>query len=149
MTSPCLVADLRRDEGLRLVAYPDPISGGAPWTVGYGHTGRDVHPGLVWQLAQAEDALTGDIAATCRGLDSAIPWWRGLDDLRQDCLVNQAFNLGVHGLLEFGGYLGLLKATKYGAAANDDIHTRWATQVGDRAARVCAQMRTGVHQIAA
>ena len=34
-------------EGCRLRAYPDPASGGAPWTIGYGHTGPQVKPGLV------------------------------------------------------------------------------------------------------
>ena len=33
MTTPLLIADLERDEGLRLEAYPDPESGGAPWTI--------------------------------------------------------------------------------------------------------------------
>ncbi len=31
-------------EGLRLTAYPDPGTGGAPWTVGWGHTGPEVGP---------------------------------------------------------------------------------------------------------
>lgn len=148
MTSPYLAGDLKVYEDLKLLAYPDPISGGAPWTIGYGHTGREVHPGLAWLPNQAEDALAADIAATCRGLDSALPWWRSLDDLRQDCLIDQAFNLGVAGLMGFGTYLGLVKTHSFDAAANDDIHTLWARQVGARAKCVSEQMRTGVHQIA-
>ena len=38
---------LKRFEGCRLEANPDPGSGGAPWTIGYGHTGAEVVPGLV------------------------------------------------------------------------------------------------------
>jgi lysozyme len=144
VTSAWLAQDRRRDEGLRLIAYPDPVSGGAPWTIGYGHTGREVHPGLVWTQAQAEAALTGDIAATGRGLDTAMGWWRDLEDLRQDCLANQAFNLGVHGLLGFGRYLGLVRARAFDAAADDEIHTLWARQVGARAERLARQMRTGL-----
>jgi lysozyme len=143
MTSPYLFDDLRRDEGLRLIAYPDPASGGAPWTIGYGHTGREVHPGLVWTQSQADTALGADVAATSRGLDTAMPWWRDLEDLRQDCLANQAFNLGVHGLLAFGAYLGLVRARAFAAAASDEVHTLWARQVGDRARRIAEQMRTG------
>ena len=31
-------------EGLRTEAYPDPGTGGDPWTIGYGHT-NGVYPG--------------------------------------------------------------------------------------------------------
>ncbi|WP_141395346.1 glycoside hydrolase family protein, partial [Enterobacter hormaechei] len=30
------VALIKRFEGCRLRAYPDPATGGAPWTIGYG-----------------------------------------------------------------------------------------------------------------
>ena len=146
MTSPYLVGDLERDEGLRLIAYPDPLTHAAPWTIGYGHTGREVHPGLIWTLGQAVAALTADIIAVKTGLTTALPWWTALDDPRQDCLVNQAFNMGVHGLLGFTTYLGQVKSGQYAAAANDEIHTLWAKQVGDRAERLSRQMLTGVHQ---
>lgn len=145
MTSPYLAADLKVDEGLRLTAYPDPISGGAPWTIGYGHTGREVHPGLVWTQAQADDALSGDIGLACKGLDTALPWWRTLSDLRQDVLADMAFNLGVHGLMGFTTFLGLVKAADFVGAADDMLATRWASQVGSRAKRLAEQMRTGIH----
>lgn len=145
MTSPNLLPDLRRDEDLRLAAYPDPISHGAPFTIGFGHTGREVHPGLLWSLAQAEAALEADVRATETGLDTSMSWWRGLDDIRQDCLVNQAFNMGVHGLLGFATYLKLVQWHNYAAAADDELHTLWAEQVGARAHRLAEQMRTGIH----
>src|SRR5579863_9367251 len=95
MTTANLLADLRRDEGLRLHAYPDPLSGGAPWTIGYGHTGPEVRAGLVWTLAEAEAALASDVARTLRALDTHLAWWRDLDATRQDAIANMAFNLGV------------------------------------------------------
>jgi lysozyme len=144
VTTPYLASDLRRDEGLRLHAYPDPLSGGEPYTIGFGHTGG-IAPDTVWTLAQAEDALASDIAAACRGLDVVLPWWRSLDDVRADVLVNQAFNLGVTKLLTFTTYLSLVKAGDYAAAAADELHTAWARQVGARATRLAEQMRTGVH----
>ena len=48
MTTPNLLADLRRDEGLRLAAYPDPLTHAEPWTIGYGHTGPDVGSDTTW-----------------------------------------------------------------------------------------------------
>ena len=32
------IADTAKHEGLRFHAYPDPATGGAPWTICYGHT---------------------------------------------------------------------------------------------------------------
>jgi lysozyme len=48
-------------ESCRLTAYPDPGTGGAPWTIGWGHTGPEVHPGLVWTQAQADAQLVKDM----------------------------------------------------------------------------------------
>ena len=53
--------DLEKEfEGCRLEAYPDPESGGDPWTIGWGHTGPEVHEGLVWTQAQADAQLVKD-----------------------------------------------------------------------------------------
>lgn len=146
MTSPYLLADLRRDEALRLEAYPDPLSHGEPWTIGYGHTGREVHDGLLWTLKEAENALAADVAGVSRSLDRSLPWWRSLSDLRQDCLVNMAFNLGLTHLLGFKDFLALVKAGRFGEAADDAMHTQWAAQVGTRAARLSQQLRMDIHQ---
>lgn len=160
MTSKYLFSDIRTDEGLRLTAYPDPLSplavarregkkpdglSGAPWTIGFGHIGADVFPGLTWTLAKAEAALAGDMARVWAGLDKALPWWRDLDDLRQDVLCELGFNLGVHKLASFTTFLALVKSGKYGEAADDLLGTAWAGQVGARAKRLAEQMRTGLH----
>ena len=50
-------AFLRREEGLRLNAYPDPASGGDPWTIGYGATGPGIRRGVVWTRERAEQDL--------------------------------------------------------------------------------------------
>lgn len=43
------------DGGCR--AYPDPGTGGKPWTIGYGSTGASIGPDTTWTLEQAENAL--------------------------------------------------------------------------------------------
>jgi GH24 family phage-related lysozyme (muramidase) len=56
-----------RTDGM-VAAYPDPGTGGEPWTIGWGATGRDhVHggrigPQTVWTQAQCDDRLTHDLA---------------------------------------------------------------------------------------
>ena len=41
-------------EGLRTEAYPDPATGGDPWTIGYGHT-NGTYPGETCTEGQATD----------------------------------------------------------------------------------------------
>jgi len=52
----------RRADGL-FQAYPDPGSGGAPWTIGWGATGPDIGPGTVWTQAQCDERLEADLAS--------------------------------------------------------------------------------------
>lgn len=58
-------------EGLRLRAYPDPGTGGEPWTIGYGHT-VSVHPGQDCTIAQAQAFLRADVATAERAVESAV-----------------------------------------------------------------------------
>jgi len=51
---------IRNAEGLRLRAYPDPGTGGDPWTIGYGDT-ANVHPGETCTIEQASAFLVNDV----------------------------------------------------------------------------------------
>src|SRR3546814_12847795 len=51
---------IKRFEGLRLTAYPDPATGGDPWTIGFGHT-KGVKPGMVITAEKAESFLREDL----------------------------------------------------------------------------------------
>ena len=149
MTTPFLAEDLRRDEGLRLQAYPDPLTGAEPWTIGYGHTGAGVEEGLAWTARQAEAALEADIAHACRLCDALIPWWRTLDDLRQDVLAEMMFNMGwrsrdgAHGLATFRRMLAAARTGDWRAAHDQMLDSGWAREVGKRASRLAQQMLTG------
>ena len=136
--TPQLVDDLKRDEGLRLAAYRDTRG---IWTIGFGHAG--VAPGAVWTLDKANAQLAADIAGMAAGLDRALPWWRGLEDVRQDVLCEMAFNLGVEGLLGFAGALRSVRAGDYAMASAQMLLSAWASQVGARARRLAAMMKTG------
>ncbi|MGA0604846.1 glycoside hydrolase family protein [Phenylobacterium sp. VNQ135] len=146
---PQLVADLKRDEGLRLEAYPDPLSGAEPWTIGYGHTGPEVHRGLIWTEAQAEAALLADIIKHNAELAAHLPWVDRLDPARLRVLQNMAFNLGVglpggkKGLLGFKNTLGMIERGEYERAADAMLKSLWAKQVKGRAVRLAETMRTG------
>lgn len=138
MTTPQLIDDIKRDEGCRLTAYKDTVG---VVTVGYGHA--HVAPGTVWTQAQADSALDADIAIAVHDLDFRLPWWRKLDDVRQDVLAEMAFNMGVEGLLGFHNTLAFVEAGNYAAASGGMLASKWAKQVGARATRLAAMMRTG------
>ena len=52
---------IKEFEGCELKSYPDPGTGGAPWTVGYGHTGPEVVPGMTISQPEAEHLLIQDL----------------------------------------------------------------------------------------
>ena len=138
---PELIEQVKRDEGLRLKAYWDPI--GKVWTVGYGHTGPDVTEGTVWTLAQAEAALAEDLNTAADEVDRAFPWAESMGVVRWSVLVNMAFNMGLDGLEEFHMMLAAAQRGEWDAAAAQMLNSLWATQVGDRATQLAQQMRTG------
>ena len=88
---------LKTWEGCRLSAYPDPASGGAPWTIGYGHTGANVVPGLTITQEQAEAWLKQDAAEAAGTVDRLL---RGvaLTPRQRDALISFCFNVGAGAL---------------------------------------------------
>jgi lysozyme len=102
-------------EGRRAKAYPDPATGGDPWTIGIGHTGREVHKGLVWSDAQIDAAFEADIVA----FDHSITTLVGNSPVTQnqfDALLSLAFNIGAQNLKE-STLLRLHKEGDYSGAA--------------------------------
>jgi GH24 family phage-related lysozyme (muramidase) len=81
-------------EGCRLTAYPDPGSGGDPWTVGYGHTGPDVTPGCTIIQAQADSLLRADLDHTAADVFRLLPMAKGWPTNRQAALISFVFNVG-------------------------------------------------------
>jgi GH24 family phage-related lysozyme (muramidase) len=88
---------LRTWEGCRLSAYPDPASGGAPWTIGYGHTGPDVVPGLTITQQQADTFLQKDVAHAASAVERLLPGM-ALLPCQHDALISFCFNVGVGAL---------------------------------------------------
>ncbi len=102
-------------EQCKLKAYPDPGSkNGEPWTIGWGHTGPEVKPGLVWTQEQADAAFLVDIARFERDVLSLVkvPVNQG----QFDTLVLFAYNVGRKSL-ETSTLLRKLNAGDYDGAA--------------------------------
>lgn len=101
-------------EGCELTAYDD---GGGVWTIGYGHTGDDVYPGLTISQTQAEELLREDLEKFESYVEDAVEV--DLDDNQFSALVCFCFNVGP-GTEGFGGstLLKLLNDGDYQGAAN-------------------------------
>lgn len=142
MTTQFLLSDIKRDEGCALCAYADTLG---IWTVGYGHA--HVPAETVWTQDECDQALAADVAKAQALLDQHAPWWRKLDDVRQDVMVNLCFNMGwgdgAHGLSSFHNTLAFIQAGQFDKAAAGLLASKWATQVKGRAIRLAHELSSG------
>ena len=122
---------VKRWEGLKLSAYPDPGSrDGTPWTIGYGHTSDSflkVYRGLVITPAQAEDALRHDLNETAAKVEALVKV--ELTDNQFGALVSLAFNIGT-GVKGFGGSTLLKKLNTGDYASVPTQMARWRKNDG-------------------
>lgn len=131
-------------EGRRLTAYPDPVSGGAPYTIGIGHTGPEVKPGLVWNDDQVDFAYQLDKGHAWQGCaDSFQPWFTQLSEPRQTVLISMCFQMGIHGLLGFPLMLGNIRDEHYANAAECMRQSKWARQTPGRVRVEASMMEMG------
>lgn len=127
---------LVRHEGLKLKTYRCTAG---KLSIGVGRNLDDV--GIT--EPEAFVLLENDIDAVSKDLTRNLPWWTTLDDPRQEVLANMAFNMGIGTLLTFKNTLQAIKEGKYAEAAKMMLQSKWATQVGNRAKELAAQMETG------
>jgi len=104
---------IKSHEGLRLEAYPDPGTGGEPWTVGYGHTG-DVKEGDEIDKAEASRLLREDVASAELCVEHHVEV--ALEQHEFDALVSFIFNVGC-GNFSASTMLKLINAGNKRAAA--------------------------------
>jgi GH24 family phage-related lysozyme (muramidase) len=89
---------IKEFEGCHLSAYPDPLSGGDPWTIGYGTTrysdGRKVQRGDKITVIEASKLLDLEIERIASKLRSTVPFWNAMSGDKQSALISFAYNLG-------------------------------------------------------
>jgi GH24 family phage-related lysozyme (muramidase) len=87
---------IKHFEGLRTDAYPDPATGGEPWTIGYGHTSMagppNVYPGLSITAAEAEEILKRDLGVYEKAVSDAVTRTPTSDQF--SAMVSLTFNIG-------------------------------------------------------
>lgn len=99
-TSEKGIKNIKNFEGCSLTAYPDPGTGGAPWTIGYGWThpvdGKPIKPGMTIKQETADRLLkTGLVSYENDVLKMAkVKLTQG----QFDALVSFAYNVGSRAL---------------------------------------------------
>lgn len=116
---------VERSEGDVLKAYPDPATGGAPWTIGYGHTGPEVHPGMVITQQEAEAYLEQDLYRVGQQVSKAVRVDLTQDEF--DALVCFVYNIGIGNFMK-STMLKLINAGDFAAAAHE--FDKWTKAAG-------------------
>lgn len=161
-----LAREIARDEGDKLMAYHcsqgfltigkgrnlDTVGISAAETAALGITVASCIARGITQ-AQSDALFVNDIARTEADLDRHLPWWRGLDPVRQRVMLNMCFNLGIgwppsktrkaKGLRAFVNTLAKIQRGDWVGAVAGMQASLWHRQVGARAERLEAMMLTG------
>jgi lysozyme len=107
-------------------AYPDPGSGGDPWTIGWGSTGPDIKKGVVWTQQQCDDRFAKHLAEFAAKVSQALGG-SATTQHQFDAMVSFAYNVGV-GNLSSSTLLKKHKAGDYAGAAAE--FGRWNKAAG-------------------
>ncbi|MXO84676.1 glycoside hydrolase family protein [Altererythrobacter aurantiacus] len=123
-----------RSDGL-VEAYPDPGTGGAPWTIGWGATGPGISRGTVWTKSQCADRLSADLDVFSGEVRAAI----GNTPTTQaqfDALVSFHYNTGA---IRTATLTRRHRSRDYAAAATE--FSRW-NRAGGRLLKGLIRRRT-------
>ncbi len=89
---------IKEFEGCRLNAYPDPLSGGLPITIGWGSTrdknGQPFQMGDKITQAEADELLIEEAKHHFLPSLRKIPHWNEMSDGKRGALLSFAYNLG-------------------------------------------------------
>jgi GH24 family phage-related lysozyme (muramidase) len=90
---------IRENEGFVDHAYPDILTGAAPWTIGYGFTrlnNQPIQPGQTITLEEALTELQTKVIAYAEHLSTKIPHWGEMNTNQRSALIDFAWNLGLN-----------------------------------------------------
>lgn len=125
---------IKQSEGLRLEAYLCPAG---VWTIGYGHTGKDVVEGMKITRGEAEKLLEGDLEKFEKDILKMVKV--GLTQNQFDALVSFTYNVG-GGALKTSTLLKKLNAGDYMGAADEFL--KWTKAGGKELPGLVKRRRT-------
>ena len=120
------------EEGFRATPYTD--SRGVE-TIGFGTA---IGKGIT--RSEGELLLRERLGAKWTELGNAAAWVKTLPDSQQEALLDLAYQLGTHGVLEFTDMLAALRKGDCTAAQAAGRDSAWARETPQRAEEVLARM---------
>ena len=140
-----LIKMLKRHEGVRSHAYRCSSN---KITVGCGRN-IDENGGIGLTDSEIDMLLANDIKRVEQELADRFSWYRNLDSVRREAMIDIAFNLGITKLLGFKKALAAMESGDYYWASTEFNASRWAEQVGYRAEELCDMIETGEYRVIA
>lgn len=129
---------LKRHEGVKSHVY---LCSAGYETIG---VGRNISKsGMGLSDDEVDYLLENDIVRVIKELSSEYPWFRGLDDVRKDAMIDISFNLGATRLRGFKRALAAMEVADYTTAAKEFLDSKWSRDVKGRATELCYMVETG------
>lgn len=123
-------------EGLRTHPYTDTVG---KLTIGIGRNLAD--NGIT--ADEARYLCGNDVDRAAADLDRNVPWWRNLEETRQQVLTELAFMLGWPRLSGFHQMLAKIEIHNYPGAAEELLNSALAAEIPARTKLLAAAMKTG------
>jgi len=129
---------LKRHEGVESHVYR--CSAGFE-TIG---AGRNISKsGLGLSDDEVDYLLENDIVRVIKELSSEYPWFKDLDDVRKDAIIDISFNLGATRLRGFKRALAAMDAADYKTASLEFLDSKWSRDVKGRSAELAHMIAIG------
>ena len=133
-----LLEMLKRHEGVRSHVY---LCSAGYETIG---VGRNISKsGMGLSDDEVDYLLENDIVRVIKELSSEYPWFKDLDDVRKDAMIDISFNLGATRFRGFKRALAAMEVADYTTAAKEFLDSKWSRDVKGRATELCYMIETG------
>ena len=133
-----LLEMLKRHEGVKSHVY---LCSAGYETIG---VGRNISKsGLGMSADEIDYLLENDILRVIKELSSEYPWFKDLDDVRKDAMIDISFNLGATRLRGFKKALAAMEVADHTLAAKEFLDSKWSRDVKGRAHELASMIETG------
>ena len=133
-----LVNMLKRHEGVRDKVY---MCSAGYETIG---VGRNISKsGMGLSDDEVDYLLENDIVRVIKELSSEYPWFKDLDDVRKDAIIDIGFNLGATRLRGFKRALAAMDVADYKTASLEFLDSKWSRDVKGRSAELAHMIAIG------
>lgn len=87
--------------------------------------------------------LQYDLDTLIKQVSSRFPWFKNLNQPRQDVVISMCYQLGFNGFCEFEKTIKFINLADFESASVEMLDSRWATQTKGRAERHSKVMLSG------